>query len=355
MAKQLFANNASALLAASISDSDLTIQVQSTFGELFPNPGADEEFIVALINASGDIEYCRCTSRTGDLLTVASGGRGFDGSSPESWTNGQTRVEYRLTKAVMEAFIQRGGDTMEGNLDMDGNDLIDAHITGADTIFDGGQIVGVPLRGTADDSSNEVAVPGDGSPATSGGSVILTVADSERTRTAVYEVGMIMMWHGAAVDCPDGWAICNGSNGTPDLRDRFVVGAGATYALDASGGATTLSGSTGNAGAHDHGAATGGHALTAAENGPHTHNVWGHTSGVPTGTNDALSIGAVTGEVDGTHGYTGTAQGQQILSTSGSGTAHSHDIAAVADHSHSLSGSILPPYKALYYIMFIGF
>jgi microcystin-dependent protein len=35
---------------------------------------------------------------------------------------------------------------------------------------------------------------------------------------------------------PSGWALCNGSNGTPDLRNRFVVGAGSTYAVDGTGG-----------------------------------------------------------------------------------------------------------------------
>lgn len=33
------------------------------------------------------------------------------------------------------------------------------------------------------------------------------------------------MWHGLIVDIPDGWALCDGTNGTPDLRNRFVLGA----------------------------------------------------------------------------------------------------------------------------------
>ena len=48
--------------------------------------------------------------------------------------------------------------------------------------------------------------------------------------------GFILNWEGAIVDIPDGWALCNGSNGTPDLRDRFLVGAGNTYAVDDTGG-----------------------------------------------------------------------------------------------------------------------
>ena len=36
--------------------------------------------------------------------------------------------------------------------------------------------------------------------------------------------GAVIMWHGEVNDIPDGWAICNGENGTPDLRNRFIVG-----------------------------------------------------------------------------------------------------------------------------------
>lgn len=51
--------------------------------------------------------------------------------------------------------------------------------------------------------------------------------------------GIIVLWDGALVDIPAGWQLCDGTNGTPDLRNRFVVGAGDTYAVDDNGGATT--------------------------------------------------------------------------------------------------------------------
>ena len=53
---------------------------------------------------------------------------------------------------------------------------------------------------------------------------------------ATFVTGMIMLWSGSVASIPSGWALCNGSNGTPDLRNRFVVGAGSTYAVDATGG-----------------------------------------------------------------------------------------------------------------------
>ena len=48
--------------------------------------------------------------------------------------------------------------------------------------------------------------------------------------------GGILLWSGSIGSIPAGYVLCNGSNGTPDLRDRFVVGAGSTYAVDATGG-----------------------------------------------------------------------------------------------------------------------
>jgi microcystin-dependent protein len=37
--------------------------------------------------------------------------------------------------------------------------------------------------------------------------------------------GMIMMWNGEETNIPQGWAVCDGKNGTPDLRGRFLIGA----------------------------------------------------------------------------------------------------------------------------------
>jgi hypothetical protein len=48
--------------------------------------------------------------------------------------------------------------------------------------------------------------------------------------------GMISIWYGAIGSVPTGWYLCDGTNGTPDLRDRFVVGAGSTYSVAATGG-----------------------------------------------------------------------------------------------------------------------
>ena len=75
----------------------------------------------------------------------------------------------------------------------------------------------------------------------------LTVPDGSVTKTKLASdvefslpVGSVIMWSGATGSIPTGWQLCDGSNGTPDLRDRFVVGAGNTYAVGATGGAAQV-------------------------------------------------------------------------------------------------------------------
>lgn len=65
------------------------------------------------------------------------------------------------------------------------------------------------------------------------------VIDSSVPITRCVPPGTVCMWSGSIASIPAGWALCNGSNGTPDLRDRFIVGAGAGYAVGATGGEAT--------------------------------------------------------------------------------------------------------------------
>lgn len=118
MAIQKFSNNASAVLAASISAIDTTIQVASGFGSLYPSPGAGEFFIVALQNAAGSLELVKISSRVGDNLTVSGGvaGRGQEGTSAAAWTLTVTRVELRLTRDTMARFVQQEANVLQQDL-----------------------------------------------------------------------------------------------------------------------------------------------------------------------------------------------------------------------------------------------
>ena len=66
---------------------------------------------------------------------------------------------------------------------------------------------------------------------TSGGA---SAAPSWADAAGGFVAGMIMMFTGSTA--PTGWALCDGTNGTPDLRDRFVVGTGSTYSSGNTGG-----------------------------------------------------------------------------------------------------------------------
>lgn len=82
-------------------------------------------------------------------------------------------------------------------------------------------------------------------------------------------IGGIIMWSGSIATIPTGWALCNGSNGTPDLRSRFIVGA----TSDASTGVTFNADTGVVSGAYAPGN-TGGsvaHQLTIPEMPAHTH------------------------------------------------------------------------------------
>ncbi len=64
-------------------------------------------------------------------------------------------------------------------------------------------------------------------------------------------LGGIINWSGAILDIPENWQLCDGTNGTPDLRDNMVIGAGSTHAVDAVGGSLTHTHPV-DLGSHDH-------------------------------------------------------------------------------------------------------
>ena len=72
------------------------------------------------------------------------------------------------------------------------------------------------------------------------------------TTGATIPAGLISMWSGSIGSIPSGWYLCDGSNGTPNLTDRFVIGAGLTYAVNGTGGVSTNTLVEANIPAHTH-------------------------------------------------------------------------------------------------------
>ncbi|MEW6491438.1 MAG: hypothetical protein AB1589_02645 [Cyanobacteriota bacterium] len=59
------------------------------------------------------------------------------------------------------------------------------------------------------------------------GTGVIISAKSSSSKGSPLPCGTILMWSGRSDNIPDGWALCDGNNSTPDLRSRFIVGAGA--------------------------------------------------------------------------------------------------------------------------------
>lgn len=134
--------------------------------------------------------------------------------------------------------------------------------------------------------------------------------------------GGIIMWSGATV--PEGWALCDGANGTPDLRNRFVVGSSSTYAVGATGGEAT-------------------HLLTANEMPSHTHVQDAHMHGIT--ANYTLNS---SGSHNGRDGWVTT--GLNNSNMAGDSFAKS----SIATNNLTGGGqahNTLPPYYALAFIM----
>lgn len=156
--------------------------------------------------------------------------------------------------------------------------------------------------------------------------------------------GLIAMWSGAVNAVPSGWRLCDGTNGTPDLRNRFIVGAGDTYAVGNTGGSNSVTLNEDQMPSHTH-------AITATigASGSHTHAITdpghSHTYTSPGGTGTIAggfgisAIGAVTGA-----NTTG-------ISVNSAGN-HTHSIIATAATAGlTQSHENRPPYYALAYIM----
>jgi hypothetical protein len=103
MATQLFTNNATGYLNASIASGDTSIVLQSGQGVLFPSPSGGNWFLVTLFDGTSTIEICKCTARTTDTLTVV---RAQEGTTAAAFAAG-ARCELRATKGTFEALIQR--------------------------------------------------------------------------------------------------------------------------------------------------------------------------------------------------------------------------------------------------------
>lgn len=140
--------------------------------------------------------------------------------------------------------------------------------------------------------------------------------------------GMIMMFSGDEADIPSDWHICDGTSGTPDLRNRFVVGAGGTYANGSTGGSKNITptGTVQNT------------TLTQAQMPTHTHVVKGMSDG---------DMGYGGSWYVTPHSHVGGGTVDIATQSAGSSGSHAHGLAMN-------SIDVTPLYYAMAYIMYVG-
>ena len=183
--------------------------------------------------------------------------------------------------------------------------------------------------------------------------------------------GMIILWSGNTGNIPSGFVLCDGNNGTPNLTDRFVVGAGAAYSPGATGGSSSVTLSTSQLPSHNHsfsGSSSHSHTInnhthtfSASTNnqGSHVHNLlynhgaFGGSSGAVTPRSGNTPVvpgisGRVSSEGGHSHSMSGTTGNPSNRGTNTQTVTISGNTGSIGSGS---SVENRPPYYALCYIM----
>lgn len=199
-------------------------------------------------------------------------------------------------------------------------------------------------------SSGTLAVTGgltlDGSAGTSGQVIVSAGAGVTPTWGSGFPTGGIIMWSGTIATIPSGWFLCDGTNSTPDLRNKFIIAADAD---DAGVAKTTVTGTASQSGGTKDGTlGSHSHTFSGSVDDKYISLIDGNTSA---GYTDPITInyaagGAVsedltTGRDDG--GNRGIRVTGDIDTNSISGTTNTQ--------GSSLTNANLPPYYALAFIM----
>ena len=171
----------------------------------------------------------------------------------------------------------------------------------------------------------------------------MTVATLSSTSVSGYgtiPMGGIIMWSGQIASIPDGWALCDGSRSTPDLRGRFIMGAGGSRGVGATGGAETVTLSVGQLPPHNHQVSG-----TTTADGNHIHpynDIYFSEAWSPTGIRSWFG----SGDSDGDNGPHTTPRNTDLAGNH----THTFNVTSASTGSGQAIDK-LPPFYALAYIM----
>jgi hypothetical protein len=167
---------------------------------------------------------------------------------------------------------------------------------------------------------------------------VATTAFVQTALSAAFTSGMIMMWSGTIATIPTGWVLCNGSNSTPDLRNKFVIGAHsdtAGVAYSTITGSNTQTGGTKDAIVVSH-----THTFTGTALGTHAHETtFNQTSKSNNATPYILSNPSIGENLNGSVNLTSSS----VSAGTPAGTN--------STEGSSGTNQNLPPYYALAFIM----
>ena len=284
-----FANNASTRIAKDIQTSENTITVASGETSYFPElPYSDSYFMLTLVDDNGNFEIVKCTAKSDTTFTVE---RAQEGTTAKFFKQGTT-IENRLTAGSITQVFQQsvGTDTEHGIF----------RIASTDEIRNGATQPTAPAACTPENLKpvlNEIQV----NAFIKGGIVAFS---GEFDSVNPIPTG------GTVSD--KNWRICDGGDGTPDLRNRFIMGCNTTTDIGTTGGSNTMTGTTGPC------------TLTIAQMPSHTHTFW---------------KGSYGGYVDAN----GAANGKGSTDAAGGSTSHTHPLSSSVDNR--------PAYYTLAYII----
>jgi hypothetical protein len=183
-----------------------------------------------------------------------------------------------------------------------------------------------------------------GAPGTAGQVVVSQGAGNPPAWGNAFVAGMIMMWSGTIATIPSGWALCNGSGGTPDLRDRFIVGA----SVDSGGQSVTTitGGNTKTGGSKDSIVVSHTHTATTDSAGAHTHNInkFSGAADVPWRTTNYLAAATLQQNMG-----RATTNEQNTVSIVSNGS-HTHTLTTDSTGSSGTDANLVP-YFALAFII----
>ena len=292
-----FANNASTRIAKDLQTGDKTITVASGETAYFPElPHGDSYFLLTLVDDSGNFEIVKCTAKSDTTFTVE---RAQEGTTAKFFKQGTT-VENRLTAgSITQIFQQATATEQEHGI---------LKIASSDEIRDG-----VTTSGTA--------------PAACTPETLKPVLDEVLVNAFIK--GGIVAFSGkfdGVNPIPTGgtigdknWRICDGGEGTPDLRNRFIMGCNLTTEIGITGGSNEMTGTTGPC------------TLTVAQMPSHQHpnrargNHYGSGYKIGNGTDSEQVVGTL-----------------DVLAAGGN-SPHTHPLSASADNR--------PAYYTLAYII----